>query len=330
MLAGSSRTSTRVLAHITTFNATDTIDRVIDALQLQTRLPDSILIVDNASIDGTLDRKFPKGVTVIRNPLNVGPSGAIPTGFLYSLEHDFDWMWILDHDSVPRPEALETLLELYNGWPTSSQMETGFISCLPINPDGEALHGRLFTPHGRFVVAPAPEQRYYMCHVKVWSGCLYRLAAVRSIGLPNPEYFIDRGELEYAYRLMRAGYKSFIHRDAILLHNIGGTPGLAAKRIKVGPITLKLYELAPLRCYYTLRNTLYFTLYDSREGRLWKIRELWRLRSRPGRSLTSGIAWQTALLTLNFALRPRTHGAQVRACLRGIWDGLTGNVVARY
>jgi hypothetical protein len=38
----------------------------------------------------------------------------------------------------------------------------------------------------------------------------------------------------------------------------------------------------------------------------------------------SGIAWQHSALTMNFALRPRTHRAQIRACLRGIRDGLTG------
>jgi hypothetical protein len=78
------------------------------------------------------------------------------------------------------------------------------------------------------------------------------------------------------------------------------------------------------------RNTLYFTLYDSKEGFLAKFRELWRVRSRPGRSFMSGVAWQVALLTLNFVLRPRTHRAQIIASLRGVWDGLTGNIAARY
>lgn len=44
----------------------------------------------------------------------------------------------------------------------------------------------------------------------------------------------------------------------------------------------------------------------------------------------SGVAWEAALLTLHFTLRPRTHGAQIRACLRGIRDGLTSNIAARY
>jgi hypothetical protein len=95
-------------------------------------------------------------------------------------------------------------------------------------------------------------------------------------------------------------------------------------------LSLPIYELPPLRCYYTLRNTLYFALYEQAEGRLSAFRELWRVRSRPGRGVLSGVAWQAVLLTLNFALRPRNHGAQIVACLRGIWHGVTGNIAARY
>lgn len=319
----------RVLACITTFNADDVIDGVLEALLCQTRAIDAILIIDNASTDGTLDRTFPPPVIVIRNAVNVGPSGAIPAGFRYALDHGFDWMWILDHDSAPEPEALAELIDLYAGWSASVQDETGFISCLPVNP-AETLHGRLFTPHGRFLVTPSPDQRYYPCHVKVWSGCLYRLAAVREIGFPNPDYFIDRGELEYAYRVMKAGYKGYICQDSVLRHNFHGSPGLDTTQVQVGPVKLTFYELAPLRCYYVCRNTLYFTLYDMQEGVIAKFRELFRLVSRPGRSALSGVAWQTAFLTLNFALRPRTHWAQVRACLRGVRDGVAGNVAARY
>jgi hypothetical protein len=225
------------------------------------------------------------------------------------------------------------MLELYAGWSQSQQDETGFIACLPRDqPNGRPLHGHLFTRYGRVVVTPAPEQPYYYCHITIWSGCMYRLAAVRRIGFPNPNYFIDRDDLEFAYRLMKAGYKGFIHQHAVIRHNIRGAPSLVEKRLKLGPITLRFYELPALRCYYTCRNTLYFALYDSVEGRFTALRgDLWRIRPLPGRpGWMNGVAWQAALLTLNFILRPRHHRAQMLACLRGIWHGVTGNIAARY
>ncbi len=355
-------TTTRVLAHIHTFNDADVIERTVETVRHQTRPPDAIILVDNASTDGTLDREFPKEIAVIRNSVNLGTSGAIAISFKYGLEHGFDWVWILDADSVPEPDALEKLLELYASWPKAMQDQTGLLACLVRNqPDGRPSHGHIFTPHGRALVTPPREPRYYSCHVTIWSGSLYRTKAVRLIGLPNADYVLDRGELEYTYRLMKGGYKAFIHQDAVIQHNIRGAlikkEQFGPKALKVGPITLGSIERSlirpkamkagprafrfgpvtlawlespPIRCYYVCRNTLYFTLYDLAIGRFARLRELWRVRSRPGRSLMSGIAWQTALFTLNFAVRPHSHRAEVRACLRGIWHGLTGNIAARY
>ncbi len=319
----------QVLAHIHTLNAAHVIDRALDAVQRQTRPPDAILIVDNGSTDGTLNRMFPEQVTVIRNPTDLGVSGSIRVGFSHALRHGFDWIWVLDADAVPEPKALERLLELYSGWPQDRREETGFIACLPhTDPDGVPLHGQLFTRHGRFAVTPPSRQRYYPCQITIWSGCLYRLAAVRRVGLPNGDYFMDRGELEYGYRMMKAGYQGCMHQDAEIRQHVSIFSN--SKSFKVGPLSLTFYELPPLRCYYTLRNTLYFTLYDLAEGRFAVMRELWRVRSRPGRGVMSGIAWQAALFTLNFAVRPRNHGEHIRACLRGIWHGVTGNMSARY
>jgi glycosyltransferase involved in cell wall biosynthesis len=319
----------RVLAHIHTFNEAAVIEQAIAGLERQTRRPDALIIVDNGSTDGTLDREFPEWATIIRNPKNVGVSGSIGNGIAYAFEHGFDWIWILDADAVADPDALATLFDEYASWPSSKQEETAFIACLPLDqPDNYPRHGCLFTPHGRVVVAPASDQRCYECDIPIWSGCLYRLTAVRRIGLPNPNYFMDRGELEYGYRMVKAGYKGFIHQDAIVRQNIRGEP--LPKRVQNGPITLGFFEAAPLRCYYICRNTLYFTLYDLAGGPVAKFRELFRVLSTPGRSAPSGVAWQTALFTLNFALRPLNQGAQIRACLRGIWHGLTGNIVARY
>ena len=128
----------RVLAHIHTYNDADVIGQILDALLRQTRRPDAILIVDNASTDKTLDRTFPEQVTVIRNHMNLGTSGTIRTGFSHALAHEFDWIWVFDADSVPELDALEKLLDLYAGWPSEQQQETGFLASLARNQIGRA------------------------------------------------------------------------------------------------------------------------------------------------------------------------------------------------
>src|SRR4051812_34400190 len=94
----------RILVHIHTFNDADVINATIAALQKQTRSPDEILVVDNASSDDTLQQPSLKDVTVIRHPENRGTSGAVHTGIGYALERGYDWIWIFDADSRPEPD----------------------------------------------------------------------------------------------------------------------------------------------------------------------------------------------------------------------------------
>jgi rhamnosyltransferase len=323
----------RVLAHIHTYNAADTIDRAIESVVRQTRPVDRILVVDDASTDGTLDRPGLKHATVLRHSENLGTSSAIVTGMRFALEHNYDWIWLFDDDSAPEPDALEQLLEFYSGLPPELQDETACLACLAYNQaDGLPLHGSLVGRFGRVQIRPTPNRRYYPCHVTIWSGSLYRLAAVRQIGLPNPDYFIDFGEFEYGYRLMKAGYKSFIHQDAVMKHNIDSIQTLQPFKIKVGPLTITFLEVPPMRCYYLCRNVLYFALYETNEGRIGLLRgAVWRVLPSPGRpGFMRGAAWRTLVFALGFLVRPWNHGEHIVACFRGIWHGFTGNIVARY
>ena len=264
----------RVLAHIHTFNDADIIDRTIEAVLRQTRPVDEILVVDNASTDGTLERPSLKNATVLRHPENLGTSGAVHRGIRFALEQDYDWIWVFDADSVPEPDALEKLLDLYAGLAPELAGRNRLSRLPALQCPGRACRGTAaYSPDtGLGVTAQHRRVRYYPCHFAIWSGCLYRLAAVRQIGLPNPDYMLDWGEGEYGYRVMKAGYKGFIHQKAVLHHNIRGHTSFTPVKVKFGPATFTVYEIAPIRCYYTCRNLLYFALYEFRERRLGLLR----------------------------------------------------------
>src|SRR5262249_50565144 len=150
----------RVLAHIHTFNDADIIDRTIGEVMRQTRPVDELLIVDNASIDGTLERPSLRNSTILRHPENRGTSGAVYSGFTYALQQEYDWIWVFDADSVPEPDALEKLLDLYAGWSPALREETAFLACLHYDCQrSEPCHGGLFTRRGSAPGRPVPEAR---------------------------------------------------------------------------------------------------------------------------------------------------------------------------
>ncbi|MGH7320586.1 MAG: glycosyltransferase [Candidatus Rokuibacteriota bacterium] len=309
----------RILGHVHTFNDEDVIDRSLQALLQQTRPLDAILLVDNASTDRTLDRAFPDKVAVIRHPENRGTSGTVVTGFRYALEHGFDWIWLFDADSAPHPDALEKLLELYQAFPPDLQAQVWLLASLHIDvPTGEPHHAGTFTWRGAKAAHPGSRKPCYECDVAIWTGSLYRLEAVRTVGLPNADYVLDVAECEYGYRGKQVGFRAFVHQESIVDHNIGGAPALSSTVHRWGPFAIELKEFPPIRCYYLTRNLTYFWLHQYRGA--WPFKGYVLLR------VGSGLC----RFTLNFLLRPFGRWRELKACLRGLRDGLAKRLANRY
>ena len=75
----------KTAAVIVTFNRSAKLSKVIDALQRQTRRPEVILVVDNASTDDTQDMVIARAredlsIRYLRLPHNVGGAGGFHAG----------------------------------------------------------------------------------------------------------------------------------------------------------------------------------------------------------------------------------------------------------
>src|SRR5262249_3315415 len=152
---------------------------------------------------------------------------------------------------------------------------------------------------------PEPGSIFYEFDATIWSGSLYRLSVAERLGLPNPHYVLDWGEYEYGYRGKIYGYRAFMHQESIVDHNIGDGPALHLTSYRFGPISFQMRELPPIRCYYLVRNMLYFWLYE------YHVRNFHTL---------STCFLRVAKLTACFLLRLGTHRPELSACLHGIWD----------
>ncbi len=307
----------RILAHMHTMNDADVVEQLLEGLQRQTRPLDAVLIVDNASTDGTLDRTFPENVTVIRNPQNLGTSGTVRIGLAHGLEHGFDWVWLFDADSVPEPDVLEKLLAFFERLPPEKREHVCFLAARPLTETGEIKEQpiTLEGARGLTFLPLASTEGSTQCDCVLWSGSLYRTAAVARIGLPAADYVLDIAELEYGYRARQLGLTSYVVHNSVIHHDVGRIAGAAHRVLRLGPMTLRLYEISPTRCYYSARNAIYFWLYQSKPRRMTvALRAIVRALG-----FTSG-----------FAVRPFSHRRQLGACLRGIRDGLTGHMERRY
>jgi GT2 family glycosyltransferase len=304
-----------VLAYFHTYNDAEVVDGIIAALGRQTYPVREILLVDNASVDGTLDRNFPSNVTVIRHQQNLGTSGAVATAMEYALTHGYDWIYILDADSMPRPDAIEKLLQCYASLDPELRTSTWWLSSLLMEEEsGIVHHACMFTPNGIEMLAPPRESSHYMCNTNMWSGSLYRLDAVVNVGLPDRDYVLDWGDVIYGYEGMIRGYTGVVEQSSIVSHHLHPIDTIHFRQF--GLKFVKLFYSPPIRFYYLWKNSTYFWLYKYQ-----------------GENKTHLVAKHFVLYLkwlVKASLFIKSPVPILRACLRGMWEGLHAQLQRRY
>lgn len=191
----------RVCAVVVTFNRAALLAGALGALRAQTRPPDAVFVIDNASTDETptlLAERFPE-VTVVRLDRNTGASGGFAEGVRRAHAAGYDWLWILDDDVEPEPGCLEELLAVAE--------ESGRRVVAPhrIERDGTFVRAEAVLDEARQVYA-APECTARWCPIDVFTfeGPLIHRSVVDRVGVPNAAFFILADDFEYAIRIYQA------------------------------------------------------------------------------------------------------------------------------
>ena len=99
--------SERVLVLIPAYNAAPSIGKIVTGCREQS---ESLLVIDDGSVDGTGDVAKSAGATVVRHEVNRGKGAALKTGFTWALEHGYDGVVTLDADGQHLPGEIPKLL----------------------------------------------------------------------------------------------------------------------------------------------------------------------------------------------------------------------------
>jgi GT2 family glycosyltransferase len=301
----------RIVAYSSSLNGKQQLKALIEALLSQTYPTKEILVVENGSTGGTPLESFPPQVTFITHPRNLGTSGAAATAFQYAQSRGYEWLWALDQDTIPKPDALEKLVDLYRSFDPGLQERTGILSSLVIlHPTDMRIHGRRLTPGGVRPAKVNPARACYECDATIWSGSLYNLKAVREVGLPRfglngcwEDFSLDYGDIEFSSRIKQAGYKVFGHNFSHIVHPVGKT-----KHLRLLTRTIYSTNHSPFRRYLYFRNMIYFWLYVY-----------------PHKNILILPLYLTYRLLANCAkicLIEDDRTRKIQGCLVGVWDGL--------
>lgn len=104
----------KITAVILTYNRKELLKRCLDAVYSQTRPCDSVMVIDNASHDGTeqqlLEAVYPN-LKVYVLSRNIGAAGGFSAAFRLAYQSGADSVWMMDDDVIPQPDALQHLLK---------------------------------------------------------------------------------------------------------------------------------------------------------------------------------------------------------------------------
>ncbi|MFT4010982.1 MAG: glycosyltransferase family 2 protein [Nocardioidaceae bacterium] len=201
----------RVVAVVVTWNRRILLERILRAIDAQTRRPDAVIVVDNASTDGSAELARGLGLTtpltVIELPTNTGGAGGFHAGLAAAIQADADLVWLMDDDGTPPPGCLATLLpyaEAFDFWGPAvvAEHDPGRL-CFPIR-----LPGRAAVVHDVVDAEAAATDGVIDGVVIPFNGVLVTHELVERIGLPREEFFIWGDDVEYLWRAKRAGART--------------------------------------------------------------------------------------------------------------------------
>lgn len=217
-----------VAAVVVTYNRLELLRQCVEALRAQTTVCD-ILIVDNASTDRTAQWLASQPDLHYRNTgSNLGGAGGFNCGMRWAVEAGYDYVWVMDDDTLPQPDALEKLLE------ADSVLEGnyGWLSSVALWTDGsECKMNRQKLKKSFYEYSPLMKYGLVQAEQATFVSLFLRSETVRQFGLPIKEYYIWGDDIEFTRRIaVRGGVPCFIAGQSQVVHaaksNVGSNVAL--------------------------------------------------------------------------------------------------------
>ena len=287
---------------IVNWNGEQFLERCLLALMDQTVKPHEIILVDNASSDGSLEiaRRFP-----IVRLMALDQNTGFACGNNLAIEaasNESEWIALINPDAFAEPRWLEDLLASAQSNPGFDVFGSKLVNAADptmLDGTGDAYHlsGLVWRMgHGMPVSADAEGEH------EVFSPCaaaaLYRRSPLREIGGFDEDYFCYVEDVDLGFRLRLAGYRCFYVPQSVVHHVGSGTTGgphsdfalyhghrnLVWTYVKNMPVIL-LWLLLPLHVVMNL-TSLFLFAYRGRGGVIWRAKrdallglpKMWRKR----------------------------------------------------
>jgi GT2 family glycosyltransferase len=258
----------------------------LDRLDYDRRL---VLVVDNASSDGSEDRirEARPDVELIQSGHNLGYAGGNNVGIREALDRGADAVWILNNDTEVDPGALTALVD------AAAAPDWGILAACLVDPAGEILGSAGVEVDGEVtpLLCSGCDAGFHAADVVMGASLFVRADVFKDIGLLDEHYFHYFEERDFVERARRRGWTLGLACGSHVRHEEGATLGVRS----------------PQATYYFVRNHIFYERRFSGQH--------------PVRVLTSGAITLRRHLALRHAVRSRDFRG-VAATALGVGDAL--------
>jgi len=192
---------------IVTFNRKQKLEKAIQSILEQSSPTQKIIIIDNASDDGTqeLMSKYIKNNKVYYSRLDSNMGGAMGffEGMKIALKMDVDWISLSDDDAIYKQNFFEEISRASELNP-NIKCFTGTVK----SQDGnlQLTHRRIMKNKKSLQEAEVPQAMYkddFFLDGFTFVGVVLSSTLVSTIGLPEKDFFIWKDDDEYSLRVRK-------------------------------------------------------------------------------------------------------------------------------
>lgn len=222
-------------AVVTTFHIGESLRTHVERIAEQVEV---VILVDdsgNPSRQDTVTLAGMEKVTLLRNEDNLGIAAALNRGIARAGAMGCDWIITLDDDTLVSRTYLDDVFSFVQ---TNAHPDAGLIAC---------------SREGSIPRTQEDPSGFKIKHTLITSGCVFEFSTFQEIGGFDERMFIDLVDFDFCTRLRRSGRSLVQLNKAGMAHRVGD-----ARKVHVLGMTIMVYNHAPFRLYYQMRNVFFF------------------------------------------------------------------------
>lgn len=216
-------TAPHVTIAVITYNGKAVLPECLASLTRQSYAPHHIMIVNNASTDGTpewIKDHYPD-IEVLDYPVNNGPNPARNMGINHS---STDLVLLIDDDAVLHEDCLAELVAAHHRFPDAAVWSPRIVYHDRqdlIQFEGVTMH---YLQEAILLSGDTPIEDGVqdVTPIQVAGGVSYLLSREKAlaVGLFDEDYFFGRTDGEFTYRLTISGYELYTVPKAVCFHRV--------------------------------------------------------------------------------------------------------------